>query len=109
MLRRVSKAKPRPHKATGARWDPPRQHAYPTLTLRMLPPDFFTISSSTMDCRQMLSMMAYKREVLSNSGPTHPIAFPTHHTEPTPAPSLELPLIPTFSNAGVQAALPVDW
>lgn len=48
----------------------------------MLPPDFFTISSSTMDCRQMLSMMAYKRELLSDSGPTHPTAFPTDHAEP---------------------------
>lgn len=28
------------------------------LTLRMLPPAFFTISSSTMDCRQMLNMIA---------------------------------------------------
>lgn len=28
------------------------------LTFRMLPPDFFTISSSTMDCKQMLIMMA---------------------------------------------------
>lgn len=28
------------------------------LTFLILPPDFFTISSSTMDCRQMLIMMA---------------------------------------------------
>lgn len=44
----------------------------------------------------MLSMMAYKREVLSDSGLTHPTAFPTHHAEPRPALSLKLPLILTL-------------
>lgn len=29
------------------------------LTFLILPPDFFTISSSTMDCRQMLIMIAW--------------------------------------------------
>lgn len=64
VLRRANRAQPRPRGVTGAGWDPtPETTSSPTLTLRMLPPDFFTISSSTMDCRQMLSMMACKGEV----------------------------------------------
>lgn len=59
-------------------------HPAPTLTLRMLPPDFFTISSSTMDCKQMLSMMACKGQV--SWGSLHPTAIP-HPTRALPFPS----------------------
>lgn len=87
---------------------PSRQHPAPALTLRMLPPDFFTISSSTMDCRQMLSMMACKREV--SQGLARPTSFPTHHAEPRPSLSLTAtPSLLSLSTTGLVCRRPYLW
>lgn len=65
---------------------PARRHPGPALTLRMLPPDFFTISSSTMDCRQMLSMMACTGQLSVPRPPRAPRHPTPMHTPPSPRP-----------------------